>query len=98
MTTTSTCEASARARSAKQSSPTGQRDLPRHSRAVTLTWRHALSLTPGARSSRSPVSVSEDHSVRRWTSRPSRDTANGSNSSSVGGSSADPVWILFMHR
>ena len=55
VTTTSARPASARAFSAKQSSPTGQRDAPRHSRALTDTCRHADSGTPGTSSSRSPV-------------------------------------------
>ena len=57
VTTMSARPASARAFSAKQSSPTGQRDAPRHSRAVTDTCRQVASVTPGTSSSRSPVSV-----------------------------------------
>ena len=80
VTTTSARPASARAFSAKQSSPTGQRDAPRHSRALTDTCRHADSGTPGTSSSRSPVAVSLLHSWMRLTVRPSAEIANGSKS------------------
>src|SRR5437763_1613360 len=63
---------------------------PRHSLAVTETWRQAWSETPGTSSSRSPVSVSDDHSFRRTTSLPSRETANGSKSWASSGSSGAP--------
>ena len=102
MTITSEVPARALAFSAKQSVPNGQRVAPMHSRAETLTWPHDRSGTPGTSSSRSPVSVSEDHSVSRFTSRPSAVVATASNSSSCGrsspGSPADPLWILFRHR
>ncbi len=98
VTTTSALAASALARSAKQSVPIGQRATPRHSLAVTETWRHACSVTPGTSSSRSPVSVSDDHSCRRLTWRPMADTSNGSNSVSLSGSSGAPVCSRCRHR
>ncbi len=98
VTTMSARPASPRACSAKQSSPTGQRCAPRHSWAVTDTCRHACSDTPGTSSSRSPVSVSEDHSCSRLTSRPIRETANGSNSPVSSGSSGAPVCTRCRHR
>ena len=58
VTTTSAWPALSRAFSAKQSVPNGQRAAPMHSRADTLTCAHDRSGTPGASSSRSPVSVS----------------------------------------
>ncbi len=98
VTTTSALPACALAFSAKQSVPIGHFDTPRHSRAVTLTCRQACSLTPGTSSSRSPVSVSDDHSFSRFTSRPSFDIANGSNSVASSGSSGAPLWTRCMHR
>ena len=79
----------ARAFSAKQSVPNGQRAAPMHSRADTLTCAHDRSGTPGVSSSRSPVSVSDAHSVSRCTSRPSAVVPPASNSSSCGRSSPD---------
>ncbi len=60
VTTTSASFARLRARCGKHSSSIEQRG-PRHSIDVTDTCRHARSLTPGTRSSRSPVSVSSAH-------------------------------------
>ena len=67
---------------------------------MTLTCRQAWSVTPGTRSSRSPVSVSDDHfgeplhlaaepgdRERVEQLRPRADRP-----------AACPVWILFMHR
>ncbi|SHU86589.1 Uncharacterised protein [Mycobacteroides abscessus subsp. abscessus] len=59
-----------------------------HSRAPTLTCDQARSSTPGTTSSRSPLSVSDDHSMSRLTSRPNADAATGLNSSSCGRSSS----------
>ena len=61
VTTTSDSAARARASSAKHSAPNGHLAAPRHSRAVTLTWRQARSETPGSTSSRSPVPVPSAH-------------------------------------
>ena len=94
VTTMSAWPALSRAFSAKQSVPNGQRATPMHSRADTLTCDHDRSGTPGVSSSRSPESVSDDHAMRRCTSRPSADAATGSNSSSCdcsSGSVADPL-------
>ena len=98
VTTTSTLAAEARAFSAKQSEPTGQRDTPRHSRADTLTWRQACSVTPGTSSSRSPSVVFSDHSCSRCTSRPSLETAKGSNRAASSGSSGAPEASRCRHR
>ncbi len=98
VTTMSAREASARARSAKQSDPTGHFDMPRHSLAVTDTWRHACSGTPGTSSSRSPVSVSDDHSWSRRTCLLSADSSKASKSAVPSGSSGTSPWTRFRHR
>ncbi len=97
VTTMSARPAAALARSAKQSSPTGQRFAPRHSRAVTDTCRQVASGTPGTSSSRSPVSEFSAHSCSRFTARPIAEITNGSNSSSAG-STSSPPWSLLRHR
>ncbi len=58
VTMMSASRALARAASAKQSGPWAQSFAPTHSEEVVDAWRQARSLTPGSRSSRSPVSVS----------------------------------------
>ena len=61
--TTSAVWLSARARSAKQLSPCGQRDAPGHSSLVTLTFDHAVRCGCQSNSPSSPVSVICDHSI-----------------------------------
>ncbi len=66
VTTMSDSNAVCFALSGKQSSIMGQ-PVPRHSSLDSETCLHAFSLTPGTRSSRSPVSVSCTHSWSRLT-------------------------------
>jgi len=101
----------ARAFSGKHSASIGHR-CPRHSSAVTETWRHALSLTPGTKSSRSPVDVSSAHSRRRTTCSPSAAALvppraagwsaapadSPGRSKSVGSSAGYPPATLWTHR
>ena len=84
VTTTSTSDASARAFSAKQSAPKGQREAPMHSLAVTDTARHTVSGTPGARSSRSPVSESWAKSRTRCICAPNSVNSTGEPESRLG--------------
>ncbi len=76
VTTMSASAAALRACSAKHSVNSGQFE-PRQSKALTETCAHALSLTPGIRSSRSPVSVVFSHVRIRWISSPSPDRSAG---------------------
>ena len=91
VTTTSTSLVRSRAISAKHSSPCGQREAPRHSLEVTDTCRHAMSGTPGTKSSRSPVSVSCAHSATRLTCLPSQDRSSSSMRESEGSSSSESL-------
>ena len=95
VTTTSTSAAVRRARSEKHCTPNGHRFTPRHSRAVTATWRQAWSGTPGTSSSRSPAVVDAAHWCSRFTCAPSG-LAGPSNSESC--SSSGPLRSLFRQR
>ena len=81
-------------RSAKHSSPNGHLAAPRHSRAVTTTCRQAGSETPGASSSRSPVSVSSAQSRTRDRPGPSAVDREGSNSARSSSSAPPPCSLL----
>ncbi len=87
-TTTSASLAASRAFSEKQSTRSGHL-LPRHSRALTATWRQARSVTGKGTSSRSPLSVSPAHSRSRTTCVP-REDCGPSNRLSLGSSSRAP--------
>ena len=67
-TTTSAALGAARAASAKQASPSGQRSLPGHSSLPTLTARHAASDGDQSSSAASPVSVVVTHVAMRASS------------------------------
>ena len=88
VTTMSARAAASRARSAKHREPNGQRCAPMHSCALTETWRHAASGTPGTSSSRSPVVVSSAHSCSRLTCRPSGEVGPPAESDGVAGSNS----------
>ena len=79
-TMTSAAAARARAASAKQASPSGQRSLPGHSSLPTLTARHAASDGAQSSSAASPVSVDATHVAIRVSS--SRVVADRPSSSS----------------
>ena len=100
MTMMSTSRAASRERSTKHSETIGHRP-PRHSCALTDTWRQARSETPGTSSSRSPESVTSAQSRSRTTSAPRREacwsTAPTDISVSVS-SSGKPPSSLWAHR
>ena len=91
VTTTSASRDAAFAFSGKHSASIGHLP-PRHSSEVTDTCRQARSVTPGTRSSRSPVSVSSAHSRSRRTCSPRLSDRADAPVRAGAGCSAAPAW------